>query len=137
MKAFGIWLAIVAVLFGGFALVTTLLRETTRVYVFVDTSNQMAPFSRQLTSELDRIDDQERAEFALALGQDLSGAELVHSWQSSLAFPLGEQLFAPCSFDGADQYPEATDADERILITVAGSDCTTEQFADWQVVELE
>jgi len=137
MKAFGIWLAIVAVVFGVYALVTISLRETTQVYVFVDSSNQMATKSSALRRELGELNDRERTEFALAAGQDFSGAELVHGWQEELALPADQGFFGPCSFDGAASFPEASDADERILVTVAGNSCDTSALTDWQIIELD
>ena len=133
MKPLAIWLAIVAVVFGGYALVASLLRETEQVFVFVDSSFRMETLNNEIIVELDRIDDRSDAEFALALGQD-RGSELVHSWQSELRW-TSTPLFAPCSFADIDSFTEATDADERILITTAGS-CDTSTLTDWTVVEL-
>ena len=133
MKPLAIWLAIVAVVFGGYALVASLLRETEQVFVFVDSSFRMETLNNEIIVELDRIDDRSDAEFALARGQD-RGSELVHSWQPELRWST-TPLFAPCSFADIDSFTEATDADERILITTAGS-CDTSTLADWTVVEL-
>ena len=133
MKPLAIWLAIVAVVFGGYALVASLLRETEQVFVFVDSSFRMETLNNEIIVELDRIDDRSNAEFALARGQD-RGSELVHSWQPDLRWST-TPLFAPCSFADIETFPEATDADERILITTAGS-CDTSNLADWTVVEL-
>lgn len=133
MKAFAIWIAIVAVVFGGFALVTSLVRDTTQVFVYVDSSQPMEDVWTQVRRELDGIDDRSHAEFALAEGQS-RGSELVHSWQSSLE--LGEVTpFAPCSFDEVAALPEATEADERILVTTATS-CDPSALTDWDVVLL-
>ena len=133
MKPLAIWLAIVAVVFGGYALVASLLRETEQVFVFVDSSFRMEALNNEIIVELDRIDDRSDAEFALARGQDRS-SELVHSWQPELRWTT-TPLFAPCSFADIDSFTEATDADERILITTAGS-CDTTTLGDWTVVEL-
>jgi len=133
VKPLAIWLAIVAVVFGGYALVASLLRETEQVFVFVDSSFRMETLNNEIIVELDRIDDRSDAEFALARGQD-RGSELVHSWQPELRWST-TPLFAPCSFADIDSFTEATDADERILITTAGS-CDTSTLADWTVVEL-
>lgn len=133
MKPLAIWLAIVAVVFGGYALVASLLRETEQVFVFVDSSFRMETLDNEIIVELDRIDDRSNAEFALARGQD-RGSELVHSWQPELRW-TSTPLFAPCSFADIDSFPEATEADERILITTAGS-CDTSTLGDWTVVEL-
>lgn len=137
MKPLLIWLAAVAVIFGGYAVVTSLLEETTQVFVFVDSSNPMAPVWSDVTRELDRIDDAERSEFALAQGQSRA-SELVHSWQPQLS--LGNVVpFAPCSFAAVDTFPEAAEADERILITTPDSlaSCDTNALVDWQIITLD
>jgi len=133
MKPLAIWLAIVAIVFGGYALVTTLLRETDQIFVFVDSSNRMELLNNDIVSELDRIDDRDDAEFALADGKRNS-AELIHSWQPELRW-TNPPLFAPCSFDEVESFPEASAADERILITTPGS-CDTTVLTDWTIVEL-
>jgi len=134
VKPFAIWLAIVVVLFGGYALVASALRETTQVFVFVDSSNPMAPVWVDVRRELDDIDDRDHAEFALAHGQSRQD-ELVHSWQPELTFS-GVEPFAPCSFDAIDTYQEAAEADERILITTDSS-CDTSTLVGWDVILLE
>jgi hypothetical protein len=133
VKPLAIWLAIVAVVFGGYALVASMLRETEQVFVFVDSSFRMEALNNEIIVELDRIDDRDDAEFALARGQD-RGSELVHSWQPELRWST-TPLFAPCSFADINTFTEATDADERILITTAGS-CDTSALAGWTIVEL-
>ena len=134
MKPFAIWLAIVLVVFGGYALIASSLRETTQVFVFVDSSNPMAPVWIDVQRELDDIDDRDDAEFALAHGQSRQD-ELVHSWQPELTF-RGVEPFAPCSFEAIDSSAEAADADERILITTSTS-CDTSTLVDWDVILLE
>jgi len=133
VKPLAIWIAIVAVVFGGYALVASLLEETEQVFVFVDSSNRMELLENEIIVELDRIDDRDDAEFGLARGQS-RGDELVHSWQSELRW-ASTPLFAPCSFDSIESFPEATDADERILITTAGS-CPTEALTGWTIIQL-
>ncbi len=135
MKPFAIWLAIVAVVFGAYALITVATRDTTRVFVYLDASNPMTPVWGDARRELDRIDDRDHAEFALAIGRRNTN-QLVHSWQSSLRLPAAERPFAPCDLSGADSFAEAADADERILVTVAGS-CDTSTLADWTIVSLD
>jgi len=134
VKPFAIWLAIVAVVFGGYALVSTALQETSRVFVFVDASNPMNGKDDEIRAELDDIDDRDDAEFALAFGRR-NDRELVHSWQPELTW-ITEPLFAPCSFDGIDAFTEATDADDRILITTSGS-CDATALVDWEIVLLD
>ncbi len=133
MKPLAIWLAIVAVVFGGYAAVTIALQETERVFVFVDSSQPMTLLETEIVVELDRIDGQDNAEFALARGQD-RGSDLVHSWQPDLRW-VTTPLFAPCSFESIDTFPEATEADVKILITTAGS-CDVTALTDWEVIEL-
>jgi hypothetical protein len=134
VKPLLIWLAIVAVVFGVFALASTALQETSRVFVFVDASNPMSPVWRDVPSELDKIDDRDDAEFALARGQSRS-SELVHTWQPELRWSNVEP-FAPCSFDEIDSFPEAADADDRILVTTSDS-CDTSALVDWEIVLLD
>ncbi len=134
MKPFAIWLAIVVVVFGAYALIASSLRETTQVFVFVDSSNPMEPVWGDVQRELDRIDDRSSSEFALAHGQSRS-AELVHSWQPELEFS-GVTPFAPCSFEGIGTFTEAGEADDRILVTTVGS-CPTDALEDWEIVVLE
>jgi len=133
VKPLAIWLAIVAVVFGGYALVTTLLRETEQVLVVVDASQPMELLNNKIIVELDRIDDRDDAEFALAYVRR-NTAELVQSWQSELRW-TNPPLFAPCDFDGIESFPEASVADQRILITTPGS-CDTTTLTGWIIVEL-
>ena len=134
MKPFAIWLAIVAVVFGGYAVVSSSLQETSRVFVFGDASNPMGPVWRDVPGELDRLDDRDNAEFALARGQS-RGSELIHSWQAELRWSIVEP-FAPCSFADIETFTEAADADERILVTTSAS-CDTSALVDWEIVLLE
>ncbi len=138
MKPLAIWIALVAVVFGAYAVVTSLLRETEQVFVVVDTSFFMEAKEPQVRRELDRIDDADRSEFALATVRDQvgnGGAVLVHEWQDELA--LGSwQAFGPCSLAGIDRLPEAATADERILITTSTS-CDTTALTDWKIVTLD
>ena len=139
MKPFAIWLAIVAVVFGAYALISASLQETSRVFVFVDASNPMGPVWRDVPAELDRIDDRDDAEFALARGQS-RGSELLHSWQPELRWSLVEP-FAPCSFADIGSFAEASEADERILVTTSAStdaeDCDVSTLVEWEIVLLE
>jgi hypothetical protein len=131
VKPLLIWLAVVAVVFGGYALITAAVRETTQVFVVVDSSFQMRPVWTDVQLELDRIDDEDHAEFALATEKGP-----VHSWQSELVL-VGVEAFAPCTFEGIDLSAEAVEADERILITTSDNACPTTALAGWDVIELE
>ena len=66
----------------------------------VDSSFQMRPVWSDVQLELDRIDDEDYAEFALATEKGP-----VHSWQPELEL-VGSSAFAPCTFDGIDQFPK-------------------------------
>ena len=135
MKPLAIWVAVVAVVFGGYALIASLLQETEQVFVVVDSSQPMMLLNNDIIAELDRIDDREDAEFALATVSDqASNSGLTHSWQSELRWAT-TPLFGPCSFVEIDSFAEATGADERILITTTGS-CPTDALDDWTVIEL-
>lgn len=96
----------------------------------------MTPVWSDVSRELDRIDDADRSEFALAQGQSRA-SELVHSWQPKLT--LGSVVpFAPCSFASIDTFVQATEADERLLITTPASltSCDTDALVDWQIIAL-
>jgi hypothetical protein len=134
VKPFLIWLALVAVVFGVYAAISVSLQETSRVFVFVDASNPMDGKDDEIRRELDRIDDRDDAEFALAFGRR-NATELVHSWQGELAWTT-QPLFAPCSFDGIGSFTEATEADDRILVTTSAS-CDTSALVDWEIVLLD
>ncbi|MFT7502876.1 MAG: hypothetical protein ACI91Q_001685 [Gammaproteobacteria bacterium] len=134
MKPLAIWLAAIAVVFGGYALVASSTQNTLRVFVFVDSSNPMTDVWRHVPGELDRIGDAERSEFALAHGQR-QAVELLHSWQSELRLS-GVEPFAPCSFDALDDFTEAAEADKRILVTTTDS-CDTSALVGWDIIALE
>lgn len=129
MKPLAIWLAAFAVLFGGLALLTNALRDTSRVFVVVDTSFVMGEVWGEALAELDQIGDRDHAEFALATEK-----ELVHSWQDELTLGT-EDPFAPCDFSAVGTYAEVAEADDLILITSPGS-CDVSAFVDWEVVLL-
>jgi hypothetical protein len=115
--------------------VASLLDETEQVLVVVDASQPMLVLTNDIILELDRIDDRDGAEFALAtVSSQRSNTNMVHSWQSELRW-ANAQLFGPCSFDGIEAFPETADADERILITTPGS-CDTTALTDWTIIEL-
>lgn len=135
MKPLAIWLTIVAVVFGGYALAVSLLRDTTQVFVAVDSSFEMGPVWRQVQRELDRIDDNDHSEFAVATARSVQSG-LIHTWQPELTF-VGIEPFAPCSFVGIGDYAEAAEADERILITTSAAVCDTSAFPEWEIIQLD
>ena len=130
MKPLVIWLVIVAVVFGVLAVLTSVLRDTTRVFVVVDSSFAMSEVWSDARAELGDIDDRDHAEFALATEKDF-----VHTWQSELR--LGSvDPFAPCSFGDIENHAEVAEADDLILITTASS-CDTSPFTEWEIILLE
>ena len=134
MKPLAIWIAIVAVVFGGYALVTSLTRDTEQILVVVDSSFWMERAGRDVENELDRIDDADHTAFALATTR-ARNTTLVHGFQDQFTLARFE-AFGPCSFDGIDELPEAADADERILITSTATECDTTALTDWTIIEL-
>ena len=130
MKPLVIWLAVVAVLFGALAFITSALRDTTRVFVVVDSSFEMAAVWADAMAELDEIGSREHTEFALATEK-----EFLHTWQLELR-PGSIDPFAPCTFDGIDAHAEVAEADDLILITT-GASCDTGAFTEWEIILLE
>ena len=129
MKALAIWVVIVGVVFATFAAVTTVLRDTSQVFVVVDSSFPMTAVWSQLQEELDDIDNKDHAVFALATEK-----AAVHGWEPTLTL-TGVEPFAPCTFDSITSYPEVAEADELILVTT-GASCDTSQLTDWMIVNL-
>lgn len=133
MKTLVIWALGVAVAFGALTGVTVATRETEQVLVVVDTSFQMRDVLGRVPRELDRIDDREHAEFALAIVSRTSG--VVHGYQSELE--LGPvEAFGPCEFDDIGISPAASTADERILITTSANECSLDDLDGWTIIEL-
>lgn len=131
MKPFAIWLASFVVVFGVFASVTDNVRESDEVFVVVDSSFWMEDVWTRVAVELDRIDDDRFAEFALATEKDA-----IHGYQDQLR--IGSVTpFAPCDFERIDGYPQVATADRLVFITTPGSCPTDELIADWEIIELE
>ncbi|MGI9623530.1 MAG: hypothetical protein ACR2PK_11890 [Acidimicrobiales bacterium] len=129
MKPLLIWVGIVGAVFAIFAVVTIWVRDTSRVFVVVDSSFPMSSVWSQVTDALDDIDDQSRAEFALATEK-----QSIHGWQSTLTL-VGVEPFAPCTFETIAGYPQVTEADELILVTTRSS-CDTSALAGWEIINL-
>jgi hypothetical protein len=130
VKPLAFWTIGLLVVFGVFAVIVNLVRETERVFVVVDSSFPMEGVWNRVAGELDKIDDQRYSEFALATEK-----MNVHTWGDTLR--LGAiRPFAPCGFDEVPTYPEISEADELILITTPGS-CSTDQFADWEIILID
>jgi len=130
VKPLAVWVIGLLLVFGGFALVVNIVRDTGRVFVVVDSSFQMERVWNQVPDQLDKIDDRRFSEFALATEK-----AMVHSWSDNLR--LGAVTpFAPCGFDDVAVYTEIGEADDLILITTPGS-CPTEQFTDWEIILLD
>lgn len=133
MKAFGIWLAGFAAVFGLYGGITHTVRDADpeRVFVVVDSSFQMREVWGEIAGELDRIDDRRYSEFSLATEK-----RLVHSWQGRLTMGAVDP-FAPCGFDRVADYSQASEADRVVVITTPGS-CPVDALPDdWAIVELE
>lgn len=130
MKPLAIWAAAVVTAFAALAGVTTATRDTEQVFVVVDSSFPMRDVWTRVPAELDRLDDRKYAEFAVATEK-----ESIHGYQSDIEF-VGVEAFAPCSFDDIDSFPNASTADERILIT-SGDSCSTSELDGWTIIELD
>ena len=131
MRAFAIWLAAFVVIFGAFALFANNSRENDEVFVLVDSSFGMRDVWTRVPGELDRIDDDRFAEFALATEKSI-----VHGYQERLR--IGDVVpFAPCDNDELARYPQLETADRLVMITSEGS-CLTEGLeGDWEIITLE
>jgi len=134
MRTLAIWAATVSVAFAALAGVTTATRNTQQVFVVVDGSFFMEDVATRIPTELERIDDRTYTEFALATVSDQTN-DSIHGYRADLDWN-DPTLFGPCSFDGLEDYPEASSADERILITSVGS-CDTSGLDGWTIVELD
>jgi hypothetical protein len=110
MKPFAVWASAVVVAFAALAGVTTATRDTEQVFVVVDSSFFMEGLLSRVPSELDRIDDRDYAEFALATLSDRT-KESIHGYQPDFDYVVGD-AFAPCSFEDIDGFTEASSADE-------------------------
>ena len=134
VKPLAIWLAIVAVVFGGYALVASLLRETEQVFVFVDSSFRMEALNtddhRRTRPHRRRASD---SEFALARGQDRS-SELVHSWQPELA--LDDHAAVRAVLVRRHRLVPRGHRRRRADPDHDAGPCDTSALGDWTVVEL-
>ena len=130
MKALLIFLAGLVLVFGALAMVISMSGEPKRAFVVIDSSFPMRQVWSQVPGALDDLDSQGYSAFALATEKDS-----IHSWQEKLQF-RSSGAFAPCDFSKIDAYSEATEADERVLITTGGS-CPTDALADWRVIALQ
>ena len=136
MKPLAIWAVAVVAAFAGLAGVTSATRDTEQVFVVVDASNPMTDLLRRVPAELDRIDDRDYAEFGLAIVRGTE-SESIHGYRSDFEW-ADTNSFRPCSFDGINSFPDASTADERILITNAASvdECSSSELDGWTVIEL-
>lgn len=136
MKSLAIWAAAVVAAFAALAGVTSTTRDTEQVFVVVDTSFSMKNLLVRVPAELDRIDDQDHAEFALATVQG-TDSESIHGYQTDLEWVVAEG-FRPCSFDGINAFPDASSAEQRMLITSAASiaECSTSELDGWTIIQL-
>lgn len=134
MKPLAVWGAAVVAAFASLAGVTTLTRDTEQVFVVVDSSFPMQDEMSRVRAELDRIDDRDYTEFALATVKDTQ-TKLIHEYRSEFDWDPVD-AFRPCSFENIDSFPEASSADERILITSTDS-CSTSELDGWTIIELD
>ena len=130
MKPLAIWLVVVAAVFVGLAVLTNATRSTSRVFVVVDSSFPMSTVWADVEAELDRIDDRDRAEFALATEK-----RLIHGWQDELELGTVPPI-APCTFEEIESHSELADADDRILVTTAASCDTSGLAGNWDIILL-
>lgn len=135
MKPLVIWAAGVVVAFAGLFGVTNATRDTDQVFVVVDASFFMQDVWSRVPGELDRIDDRDHAEFALATVARRSGE--IHGYQASID-PIDVEASGPCSFADLNSFAGSASADERILLTNAESiaECSTTELDGWTIVEL-
>ncbi len=133
MKPLAIWAVGVVAAFGVLTGITVATRETEQVLVVVDTSFQMGDVLSRVPGELDRIDDREYAEFALATVSRRS--DVVHGYQPELELGRVEAI-GPCEFDDVGISPAASTADERILITTSANECSLDDLDGWTIIEL-
>ncbi|MFK8025328.1 MAG: hypothetical protein AB8G26_15330 [Ilumatobacter sp.] len=133
MKPLAIWTVGVLVAFGALTGITVATRETERVLVVVDTSFQMGEALGRVPAELDRIDDRDYAEFALATVSRRS--EVVHDYRAEFEWSRVEAV-GPCEFDEIEMSPATSTADERILITTSANSCSLEALEGWTILEL-
>lgn len=129
MKPLAIFIAGLVIVFGAFAVILNIVRDTERVFVVVDSSFPMTEVWSQVPGVLDDIDDRQYSEFALGTEKDL-----VHSWQEELRLGTTNP-FAPCDFSEIGAYSEVGEADELILVTTSSS-CPVDAFTDWTVMIL-
>lgn len=130
MKPLALFLVALVLVFGALAAVITLSRDSARVFVVVDSSFPMRQVWTQLPGALADIEEQGYSGFALATEKDL-----IHTWGDQLRF-RETRVYAPCEFSEITDYPQADQADERVLITTPAS-CPTDTLGDWQVILLQ
>ncbi len=135
MKPLAIWAVGVVAAFAALTGLTGATRDTDQVFVVVDTSQPMGGVLNRVPGELDRIDDREHTEFALAIVGATSTS--IHGYQSDLEW-VDTEAFRPCSFEGINEFPAAASADERILVTNADNvaRCSTSELDGWTIIQL-
>jgi len=130
VRPLAIFLVGLLVVFGALAAVIVLSRPSERVFVVVDNSFPMRDVWSQVPGTLKELDSEAYSGYALATEKGL-----VHSWQDSLAL-RAPTPYAPCDFEAIGVHVEASEADERVLITTSAS-CPTEGLVgDWRVLDL-
>ena len=133
MKPLAIWFGIFALVFGAFAIGYHLQRESDpdQVLVVVDSSFDMESVWGRIPGELDALDDERYAEFALATEK-----QTIHTWDDELR--LGTVTpFAPRDFSALTngEIDEVSEASELILVTNA-PESETEGLDGWRIVRI-
>ncbi|MGF1664485.1 MAG: hypothetical protein ACFCVG_18820 [Kineosporiaceae bacterium] len=131
MRALAVWLPALALVLGGYAVLTdrALSDDPQQVLVVVDSSFDMEPYWRDAGSELADLDGERYTEYALATEKDS-----VHGFQGELGDLDDVTPFAPCDAADALALPEAGTADRVVLVTTAGSCLDSEAPGSWDRV---
>ncbi len=128
------WLAVLAVVFGGYAVVTdrALSGDPQQVFVVVDSSVvpdssfDMEAYWREARARLADLDGERYTEYALATEKDL-----LHTFQPELGDLDDINPFAPCQADDVVALSQAVDADRVVLITSESSCLDVEAPDSW------
>jgi hypothetical protein len=131
VRALAVWLPVLALVLGGYAVVTdrALSGDPQQVLVVVDSSFDMEPYWRDAGAELDSLDGERYTEYALATEKDS-----VHGFQDGLGDLDDVTPFAPCDAADALGLAEAEQADRVVLVTTAGSCLDSEAPGSWDRV---
>jgi hypothetical protein len=131
MRALAVWLPVLVLVLGGYAVVTdrALSSDPQQVLVVVDSSFDMEPYWRDVSAELDGLGGARYTEYALATEKDS-----VHGFQDELGDLDDITPFAPCDTADALGLAEAAEADRVVLVTTADSCLDAEAPGAWDRV---